>query len=164
LEDTDDEHHQDSVPLTPNHPKVKAATERLWTTPYKPPRQILLKVPTRYLSALSSLLPLGENPLSMAASCPVSSQQRNNSSESALMPITFHFSPRNSQQKRGVSNIDSKPREAKKTKQGQMSRGIGQFLDPTVRRVVEQASIMIRWQILFNNPFPEDVEEMAAAA
>jgi hypothetical protein len=45
-----------------------------------------------------------------------------------------------------------------------MSRGIGQFLDPTVRRVVEQASIMIRWQILFNNPFPEDVEEMAAAA
>jgi hypothetical protein len=50
------------------------------------------------------------------------------------------------------------------TKQGQNSRGIDQFKDPRVRKVAEEASIMIRWMTLFDNPFPQDVDEMAAAA
>jgi len=80
------------------------------------------------------------------------------------MPVTFHSSPRSSQQKSAAADTDSEPWEAKKTKPGQKSRGIDQFKDPRVRKVVEQASITIRQKTLFDNPFPEDVDEMVAAA
>jgi len=79
------------------------------------------------------------------------------------MPVTFHSSPRSSQQKRAAADTDSEPREAKKTKQGQKSKGIDQFKDPRVRKVAEQAYITIRRKTLFDNPIPEDVDEMAAA-
>jgi len=80
------------------------------------------------------------------------------------MPVAFHPSPRSSQQKRAAADTDSKPQEAKKTKRGQKSRGIDQFQDPRVRKVVEEASITIRQKALFDNPFPDDLDEMAAAA
>jgi len=79
------------------------------------------------------------------------------------MPVTFHSSPRSSQQKRAASDTDSEHWEAKQTKQGQKSRGIDQFKDPQVGQVAEQASLTIRRKTLFDNPFPEDVDEMAAA-
>ena len=80
------------------------------------------------------------------------------------MPVSFHSSSRSSQQKRAAADTDSEPREAKKTKRGQKLRGIDQFKDPRVRKVAEEASITIRRKTLFDNPFPEDVDEMAAAA
>ena len=80
------------------------------------------------------------------------------------MPVTIHSSPRSSQQKRAAADTDSKPQEGKKTKRGQMSRGIDQFNNPRVRKVAEEASVTIRRKTLFDNPFPEDVDEMAAAA
>jgi hypothetical protein len=45
-----------------------------------------------------------------------------------------------------------------------MSIGIDQFKDSRVRKVAEEASITIRRKTLFDNPFPEDVDEMAVAA
>ena len=78
--------------------------------------------------------------------------------------MTFHSSPRSSQQKRAAADADSEAREAKKTKGGQKSRGIDQFKDPRVRKVAEEASVTIRRKTLFDNPFLEDVDEMAAAA
>jgi hypothetical protein len=45
-----------------------------------------------------------------------------------------------------------------------MSRGIGESKHPRVRKVAEQASITSRQQSLFNYPYPEDVDDMAAAA
>jgi len=80
------------------------------------------------------------------------------------MPVTFHSSAHSSQQKRAAADTDSEPREAKKTKRGQKSRGIDQFKDPRVRKVEEPVSIMMRRKTLFHNPFPEDEDEMAAAA
>jgi len=100
----------------------------------------------------------------MAASGPVGSQQSNNSSERALMPVSFHSSPRSSQQKRAAADTDSEPREAKKTKRGQKSEGIDQFKEPRVRKGAEEASITIRRRTLFDNPFPEDVDEIAATS
>jgi len=78
--------------------------------------------------------------------------------------MTFHSSLRDSHQKRAADDTDSEPREAKKPKRGQKSRDLDQFKDPQVRKVVEQASTTIRQKTLFDNPFPEDVDEMAAAA
>jgi len=80
------------------------------------------------------------------------------------MPVSFHSSPRSSQQKRAAADNDSKPHEVKKTKRGQKSRGIDKFKDPWVTKVAEEGSITIRQKTLFKNPFPEDVDEMAAAA
>jgi len=77
--------------------------------------------------------------------------------------MTFHSSPRSCQQKHAAAKTDSKSSEAKMTKGGETSRGIDQFRYPWVRKVAEQAFIMIRRQTLFNNPFPEDLDEMAAA-
>jgi hypothetical protein len=45
-----------------------------------------------------------------------------------------------------------------------MLRGIDQFKDPLVRKVEEEASIMIRQKSVFDNPFPEDADVNAAAA
>jgi len=99
----------------------------------------------------------------MLASGPVSSQQSDNSRSWALMPVTFHSSHQRSEQKCAAADTDSEPQEAKKTTRGQKSRGIDQFMDIRVRQVAEQASIMIRRRTLFDNPFLEDVDEMAAA-
>jgi hypothetical protein len=100
----------------------------------------------------------------MAASGPGSSQKSNYSSEWTLMPMSFHSSPRSSQQKWAAAITDSEPWEANKTKRGQLSIGINQFTYRQVRKVADKASITIRRKTLFDNPFLEDVDEMAAAA
>jgi len=80
------------------------------------------------------------------------------------MPVTIHSNARSSQQTRAVADTESEAPEAKKTKRRQKSRGINQFKDPRVSKVAEEASITIRQMTLFDNPFPEDVDEMAATA
>jgi len=105
-----------------------------------------------------------DDPLSTQGSGPVSSKQSNDSSEKALMPVTFHSSARPSQQKHSAAVTDSEPGESAKTERGHQSSGIDQFKDPWVRKVAEQASSPIRRKILFDIPCPEDVAEMAANA
>ena len=159
FEDTDNKPLQDSVTPTPNRPKSKGATGRLLTAAQKPQKQTLSKAPTRRLSASSSSsLPSVDNPLSTPASGPVSSQQSDNSSNRALMPVTSHSSPRSSQQKRAAGDTDSEQQVAKETKRRQKSRGIDQFEDPRIRKLAEQASITIRRKTLFDNSFLEDVD------
>ena len=106
-----------SVTSTATPAKLKAATGCLSITAQQPPKQTLLKAPTRRLSASSLSSPSVNNPLSTPASGPVSSQQSDNSSERALMPVTFHSSPWSSQQKRAAADTDSEPQEAKKPKE-----------------------------------------------
>jgi len=80
------------------------------------------------------------------------------------MPVTFHSSPQSSQEKHAAADTDSEARDAKMSKRGQKSRGIDQFHCPQVPKVVDEASIMIRPKTLFDNPFTQDVYEMAATA
>jgi hypothetical protein len=79
------------------------------------------------------------------------------------MPVSFHSSPRRSQQKHAAADTDSEPQEAKKTKRGQKTRGIARFNDSLVRKFTEEPSTTIRQKTSFDNPFPEQVDEMAAA-
>jgi len=116
FKDTDDELLRDSVTPTPNTPMSTVATGRLSTAAQNPPKQTLPEAPTRWSSAFSSPSPSVDNPLSTPASGPVSSQQWENFSKRALMPVTLHSSPQSSQQNRAAADIDSEPGEAKKSK------------------------------------------------
>ncbi|KAF8534346.1 hypothetical protein BDD12DRAFT_809437 [Trichophaea hybrida] len=103
---------------------------------------------------------------STAATSPVGTQgtevESNKDPKEKRMPVIIHSSSRAA--KRPLADEHPEHPADKRTNSGQKSRGIDQFADSRVRKVVEVASVTIRRKTLFNNPFPEDLDEMAADA